>query len=100
MAEAVRASAMIAGVVGEVNGGDWVCGQDAHAPCHIAIGIVDDGLAVDGGEAVVVIIGCCEGGMLPGALDEGGAEAGFGLSGKIVLEGEVRNEFSTKALAD
>lgn len=56
---------------------------------HVAVGIVGDGLAVVGGEAVVVVVGGGEGGVLPAALDQGGAESGFDLAGGVVLEGEI-----------
>lgn len=40
------ALSLVAGVVGEVYCCGKTCGQDAHTPCHIAVGVVGDGLLV------------------------------------------------------
>ena len=86
---------LVAGVVGEIYCRGETCGHDAHTPCHVAIGIVGDGLAVGSEQAVVVVVGGDERGVLPTGVDERGAETGFDLSRSIVLERKVVDELAT-----
>ena len=64
------------------------------AKSHVTIIIVGDGLAIYRGEAIVVVIGASECGMLPTAMNEGGAEAGFDLTCGVILEGYIGDEFA------
>ena len=59
-----------------------------------------DVCAVGGEEAVVIVIGGGEGGVLPAGVDEWGAKTGLDLSGGIIFEGKVGDELGAAAFFD